>query len=130
MHVLKLYMRGRSSVSSLPGPGFLRASCTPQVLADMPRKKAASESAAAKHQLKGLAEAWETDKAIRSAFLKTGCLFVWPSPQQTGIINFTTMEGNWRVINAMLEIWLPKIQNLKTISVHAARHEALRCSPV
>ena len=67
--------------------------------------------------LAGLAESWNRSSAIRSNMLKSGRVLYWESPKLVGVVNLDTLSGNWRPMKRMMEIWLPKLDVLKTINV-------------
>ena len=75
--------------------------------------------------LVGLAQSWNKSQKIRTNMLKTGRLCVWDTPETVGVLTLETMSANFRALKKMLEIWLPKIDVLKTVNVYAARREAM-----
>ena len=73
--------------------------------------------------LSGLYKILEHDPAIRGAMLHSGSLLQWPSKAVTGVINFTTLAANYRVICKVLEHWCPKTAVPKTLIIEDVREQ-------
>ena len=80
---------------------------------------------AAESTLAGLGAILEKDEAIRRLALQTGRLLQWPSAAITGVINFTTMAFNFKVLYKVLEFWCPKVPTPKTFVMEDVRDEVL-----
>ena len=85
--------------------------------------KATEEDEAPEGHLDGLWKLWSNDEDLRAHMLKTGTLFHWPNPKQTGITNFETMEYNTRVLQYLVDVWCPQNPNPKTIYIPHAREQ-------
>ena len=73
--------------------------------------------------LDGLAKVWNDDDTIRTRVLHTKSLLSWPSPKMTGVINFNTMRQNSAVIQTVLSVWCPRVQNPQTVYIDHMRDE-------
>ena len=78
-----------------------------------------------KFSLAGLKKALSDDEIVREQFCAKGTLWSWPCPKQTGIINFTSISQNSRILHHLIDIWCPQLEVAKTLPVPPARKEAL-----
>ena len=76
--------------------------------------------------LEGLWQKLADDPVIRKLFVKSKTLFSWPTPGQTGVINYETLRPNSRLLSILIENWCPKMQKAKTVYQPHARAEAGR----
>ena len=74
--------------------------------------------------LKGLADALNSNEAIRTTILHKGTILQWPSPRLVGVHTFNTMAANEAVVMEVLKIWLPQTPVPKTICIDTCRDEA------
>ena len=75
------------------------------------------------HFLDGLAKKWDADEIIRDRLLRHGSLLAWPNPKMQGVINFSTMAMNYRVIELLLQLWCPQMDQPKTVIIDQVREE-------
>eukprot|EP00435_Cladocopium_sp_Y103_P006114 s5325_g1.t5 len=73
--------------------------------------------------LKGLCKDLAKDEQILTNALSTGRILRWSAPKMVGVINFTTLAQNYRVVEKLLNIWLPQNEVPKTILIEDAREQ-------
>lgn len=73
--------------------------------------------------LVGLGITWEKDEVIRGCVLKNHSLLQWPKPSMVGVISFTTIALNARVLDCVLRNWCPKSSIGKTLNIDDVRAE-------
>ena len=73
--------------------------------------------------LAGLFDRWENDEVIRGQALKCGGLLQWPDQKSTGVITFSTMSINARVLRHLLELWCPQVSEAKTVNIDQLREQ-------
>ena len=74
--------------------------------------------------LAGLMEKWNDCDVIRSQVLQKQSLLQWPSLKHVGVINFSTLAHNARVMAKVLEVWCPQLETPKTVWIDHVRDEA------
>lgn len=84
--------------------------------------------------LEGLGDAWEADPVVRAQCLKNNSLLVWPDKRLIGVISFTTISLNVRVMELLLKLWCPQSSSGKTVNIDEVRKQdrhdeiVLKCS--
>lgn len=73
--------------------------------------------------LEGLAKAWEGVEILRDKLLRYGTLLTWSEPKLTGVINFHTMSPNAKVLEQILQLWCPQMDEPKTVNIYQVRDE-------
>ena len=74
--------------------------------------------------LTGLWQAISNDPELRQHVLAQGTLFKWPTPAQTGVINFDTLRPNAPLLVILIDLWCSRCGVMKTIFAPHARAEA------
>ena len=76
--------------------------------------------------LNGLAEACDRDEKIRHSTAARKSLLEWQNPKQAGRINYTTLQLNLKVVDAVVDLWCPKQRTAKTVSLDDLKFQAER----
>ena len=74
--------------------------------------------------LNGLAEAWDREAEIRHSTAARKSLLAWQHPKQAGRINYDTLQLNLKVIDVVVDLWCPKQQTAKTVSLDDMKFQA------
>ena len=73
--------------------------------------------------LSGLCKSLEQDPSIRTRALANGKLLQWDNSKVVGVVNFTSIAKNYRVVEKVLSLWLPQTNVPKTINIEDAREQ-------
>ena len=74
--------------------------------------------------ISGLSDALEENTKLRRRALKTGSFLTWPTPEQTGVMNFENTALNHEVIEILIRLWAPQWAEPIMIPVDDLKHEA------
>ena len=92
--------------------------------------KVDEENKAAEHSpmsLHGLAAKWDEDKDLRHQCVREKSLLKWQDAKRQGCINMVTLQLNAQLINALVELWCPRSEKMKTVCLEEVKGEVGGC---
>ena len=76
------------------------------------------------NSLTGLAKAWDDIEEVRHGTIERKSMLVWPNPKAAGRINYETLRLNLKVVEAVVDLWVPKTKGKsRTIAIDNCKWE-------